>query len=132
MNERQEIEAIPTWKRVLRVCVSALFGGILYSAWLTIFLLASRESRFLETALWLLAPIAAALGFLVGMALFDRVARIDEPSYLKAFPWPLAGCILGAVVVFWFGPMLIVFSMLGLGTLSVAAREVYLARPVGG
>jgi len=30
--------------------------------------------------------------------------------------------------VYWFGPMLIVFSMLALGAISVAVREVFSAR----
>jgi hypothetical protein len=33
--------------------------------------------------------------------------------------WPLIACVVGAVAVYWYGPMLIVFSMLSVGTISV-------------
>jgi len=44
-------------------------------------------------------------------------------GFLRTFIWPLVGCVLGAVAVVWFGPMLIVFGMLVVGTGSVALRE---------
>ena len=40
--------------------------------------------------------------------------------------WPLSGCAVGAGVVYWFGPMLIVFGMFAAGTASVIIREVVL------
>jgi hypothetical protein len=38
----------------------------------------------------------------------------------------MIGCAIGAAVVYWFGPMLIVFGMFAAGTASVALREVML------
>jgi Na+/H+-translocating membrane pyrophosphatase len=36
----------------------------------------------------------------------------------------LAGCAIGAAVVFYFGPMLIVFAMFALGTAGILTKEV--------
>ena len=38
--------------------------------------------------------------------------------------WPLDGYIIGAAVVFFFGPMLIAFAMFALGAASILAKEI--------
>jgi hypothetical protein len=105
--------------------LSLLCGGAAYALWLGGFLLAPG----LEDILWVLAPVVTALGFAGGMALFERLAGRGRTPFLRLYAWPLAGCAVGAVVVFGFGPMLIVFGMLGAGTASVLAREVALRIP---
>jgi hypothetical protein len=53
-------------------------------------------------------------------------------SNALAMPWqvfvhiPPLGCAMGAIVTYPFGPMLIVFRMLFLGTLVVIIREAWL------
>jgi hypothetical protein len=46
--------------------------------------------------------------------------------FIHIYRWPLVGCAIGAGVVYWFGPMLVVFGMLAAGTASVVLREVSL------
>ena len=113
------------WKRLSRILVSTLFGGFFYSIWLAIYLLLTPEGGLGETILWLTAPLITATGFALGIIVFDRLGKMPGTSFLKLISWPLLGCIIGAVTVYWFGPMLIVFSMLALGTLSMAIREVF-------
>ena len=43
---------------------------------------------------------------------------------LPAFLLPLAGCFAGALAVYPFGAMLIVFGMFGLGTVAVVVNEI--------
>ena len=117
-----------TWKRLARILTSTLFGGLSYSIWLAVFLLSSPDGGLFEAILWLVAPIITAVGFALGIIFFDHFGRMAGTPFLKLLSWPLLGCIIGAAAVYWFGPMLIVFSMLALGTLSVAAREALSAR----
>jgi hypothetical protein len=110
------------WRALAGAALSLLCAGAAYALWLAAFLLAPG----LEGFLWLLAPAVTALGFAAGMALFERLAGTGRTPFLRLYAWPLAGCALGALVVYGFGPMLIVFGMLGAGTASVLAREVAL------
>ena len=116
------------WKRLSRILVSTIFGGFFYSIWLAVYLLLSPEDGLLETILWLAAPVITAIGFALGIIVFDRFKKMPGIPFLKLLSWPLLGCFIGAAAVYWFGPMLIVFSMLVLGTLSMAAREVLSAK----
>jgi hypothetical protein len=112
---------------VVKTGFSLLCGGISYFIWMAAFLLASRLGNpVVEALLWLLAPVETALGFAVGVAIVERRTRTGTGSFLRTFVWPLVACALGAVAVYWFGPMLIVFSMLAAGTASVLLREVLL------
>jgi hypothetical protein len=77
-----------------------------------------------ETTLWLLAPVITAAGFATGIAIMERRAEKKRPSFLRILIWPLIGCAAGAGIVYWFGPMLIVFVMLAAGTASMTLREV--------
>lgn len=86
----------------------------------------SPDSPVVEAILWLLAPVMTAAGFALGIALFERLAGQNRTAFLHIFLWPLVGCAIGAGVVYWFGPMLIVFAMFAAGTASIALREVYL------
>ncbi len=112
------------WKKLFRILASTLFGGFFYSVWLGIFLVVSPDGGLLELLLWLVAPIITAIGFAMGIIVFNYFGKMPGTPFLRLLSWPLLGCIIGAAVVYWFGPMLIVFSMLALGTLSIATREV--------
>ena len=72
---------------------------------------------------WLMVPIATALGFALGAIVGDRITRGKRESFRGTLLWPLAGCVLGAIAIYWRGPMLIVFGMFGLGTVSIILRE---------
>lgn len=117
-----------TWKMLARILTSTLFGGLFYSIWLAVYLLLSPDGDLIEVLLWLSAPILTATGFAAGLMVFDHFSKSAKVPFKRALSWPLVGCIIGAAAVYWFGPMLIVFSMLALGTVSVAAREVILTR----
>ncbi len=47
----------------------------------------------------------------------------DKIHFLETYKWCLAGCVIGAGIVWVFGPMLIVFGMFAIGTLSVVLHE---------
>ena len=53
-----------------------------------------------------------------------------EAGVLRQAPrtliWPLVGCAVGALAVYWYGPMLIVFGMFVSGTCGVVLRELVL------
>ena len=59
--------------------------------------------------------VLGALDLLVALPL--------TPGFSRILVWPLIGCAVGAGIVYWFGPMLIVFGMFVAGTASVALRE---------
>lgn len=110
----------------LRVVMSVLGAGTLYSGWLAL-VLSLNPNPASPISLWLLftAPVATALGFGLGALIGDRIIRRrPRIRILQAFLWPLAGCIVGAIVVYPFGPMLIVFGMFGLGSAAVVVNNV--------
>jgi hypothetical protein len=115
-------------KRILRVVTASISGVIFYLFWLVLFLLNLHFGLLAVNPLWFLAPVLTGLGFYLGILLFDRLVGVKTHSPGLAFLWPLVGCSLGAFIVYWLGPMLIVFSMLVFGALSVAARDYFLSR----
>jgi hypothetical protein len=114
------------WLRLLiKVGFSLLCGGILFTVWLALFLLTNNlVSPILVTVLWFIAPVITASGFAMGIIIYERLTKTRRTKFVQAFIWALVGCILGALVVYWFGPMLIVFGMLIMGTAAIAVREV--------
>jgi hypothetical protein len=109
------------WASVLKTTVSLLLGGVCYSVWLAVFLLAVKsEHSVAQGALFFLAPLVTAAGFAAGIAVVERRGGFDLPGM---FGWPLIGCVIGSVSVYLYGPMLIVFTMLAGGTLGVIIRE---------
>jgi hypothetical protein len=109
---------------LFRVGVSLLFGATFYIGWLAIFLAAFKDSgTSVKVVLWVIAPIVTAAGFAVGLMAGRRLCGIRREAFFRTFAWPLVGCVLGAVLVVWFGPMLIVFGMFLFGTGTVALRE---------
>jgi hypothetical protein len=112
-------------RSLIKVSFSLICGGIFYTFWLAIFLLTrGLHTPFIETILWFLSPIITALGFAIGVLIYGKLTHAEKSDFRPAFLWALIGCVLGAVIVYWFGPMLIVFSMLITGTASIALREV--------
>lgn len=112
------------WESILRILSSILFGCLFYVAWLATFLQMGNEGKYIETLLWIAAPLVTGIGFTSGIVLFDHLIEIEGEALIQVLIWPVIGCFIGALLVYWFGPMLIVFSMLSLGTLSVSIREV--------
>lgn len=114
---------------IIRVVTSVVGAGALYSAWLALMLsIVSRPASPMPRGLLLTAPVAPALGFGLGAFLGDRLTGRRRMRLLQACLWPLAGCIVGALVVYPFGPMLIVFGMFGLGTAAVVLNEIIARR----
>lgn len=108
-----------------RIAASLIVAGLFYSAWLAVFLLAAGwDFDYGEALLWLLCPLITSMGFAAGYVLPSRLAGMDNLAFLGILSWTLAGCYVGAVVVFWTGPMFIVFGMFAGGTFSLAIREV--------
>ena len=113
------------WGVVVRLASSLAGAGVFYTAYLAVFLTATKSgSVIVETVLWLLAPVVTAAGFAVGVTAAERLARKDRTSFIRIYMWPLVGCAIGAAIVYPFGPMLIVFGMFAAGALSIAVREI--------
>ena len=114
----------------LRIFISLIFAGFFYVLWMAVAIMAfkSGSGKFIMGLLWIIAPIITAAGFTIGIGLFDFAVKQFRQNFFNIYKWPLVGCIAGAALVLPFGPMLIVFGMFGLGTLSVILREVKSAR----
>jgi hypothetical protein len=112
------------WKAGVRVTLALLGAGLFFLAWLALFLLTRDVVHpALHALRWLLGPAVTAVGFTAGLALGERITRVQTTRFWRILLWPLAGCALGAGAVYWFGPMLIVFGMFAGGTASVVLRE---------
>ncbi len=117
------------YRLLVKTLVSVLWAGLTYFVWMGVFLFVSPfDNAILEAIMWVSAPIATAAGFTLGILLMERRAGERSASFARIFMWPLFGCIAGAVSVYWFGPMLIVFGMFVLGTVGVVLREVIMYR----
>lgn len=110
---------------LVRLVLSVLGGGLLYAAWFAVVLAAMTPPHPAPFAVMLTAPIVTALGFALGTVLGERLTRGYRVRVSRAMRWPLVGCMVGALLVYPFGPMLIVFGMFGLGTVAVATREAW-------
>ena len=116
------------WVGALANAAAALLaGGLCYALWLAAFLIVrTLASTFVTLALWLLAPIVTAAGFAAGVMISESCRRMETSPFMRLYLWTFIGCAIGAGSVYWYGPMLIVFGMLGAGTLSVLLREAVL------
>ena len=110
----------------LRIFNSVLFAGFFYVFWMAVAITAFKSGygKIIMGLLWIIAPFATAAGFTIGIGLFDFAVKRSRQNFFNIYKWPLVGCAVGAIIVAPFGPMLIVFGMFGLGTLSVILREV--------
>ena len=108
----------------LRIIISSLFGGVFYFFWMGIYLISLPKDRIFEGILWIAAPMITGIGFALGISLYDRLAKHERVSFFRVLVWPLVGCVLGALIIYWSGPMLIVFTMLSPGIVSIILREI--------
>jgi hypothetical protein len=113
------------WEPIMRILIATLIGGIFYFLWLATFLLVNLRGVVGEWILWGTAPVVTAVGFAAGIALSNVLLGHEKVTFYKVLVWPLIGCSIGAAAIFWYGPMLIVFAMLLMGTLSLSLRELY-------
>jgi hypothetical protein len=123
--EGRALESKMLWRLVIKTSLSLFFGGLFYALWLGVFLLTFRWGcTIVDEVVRLAAPLLTALGFAVGSTLYERLTGVRGGGFTRLFIWPLSGCSLGAVVVYPIGPMLIVFSMLTVGTVAVLIRDI--------
>jgi len=111
---------------VVRVACSLIFAGIFYTGWMAVAIGAFKrgiDSVVVEVVVWLCAPVVTGAGFAVGVEFFQLLSGAGRSKFVDIYKWSLIGCAVGAGAVFPFGPMLIVFGMLVLGTASVTLRE---------
>ena len=115
---------------LLRIAVSTAFSGLFYIGWMVVTISAFNSGCCIlnKILLWIIAPFTVALGFTVGILLVDLIFRQQKTKFWLVYRYPLAGCIIGALVVVFFGPMLIVFGMFALGGISVIIREVKITK----
>jgi hypothetical protein len=122
------------WSRpivtIARVFISFLCAGLANFIWLAAFLTFSEKPPGGPASwlLWFLAPPTIALGYSLGIILFDWYALRCKGSLFSVLPLPLAGCVIGAVLAFQLGPMFIGFGTLAIGGIAVVIREVWLSR----
>ena len=120
-----------TTKRLLgilvRVALSVIFAGIFYIGWMAIAIPTLKSEvggLVVKTIIWILAPILTGLGFAIGPKIFELLPTTDKTHFGETYKWCLAGCVIGSGIVWVFGPMLIVFGMFAIGTMSVVLHEV--------
>jgi len=110
---------------LVRIIVSVIFAGIFYTGWLAVAIPVLKSGPLFAKALcWLLAPVVTAAGFASGTAIFELLPGTRKSKPRDIVLWPLAGCAIGAAVIFFFGPMLIVFAMFVLGTSAILTKEI--------
>jgi len=107
------------------IIVSVIFAGIFYTGWLAVAIPVLKSGPLFAKALcWLLAPVVTAAGFAAGIVIFELLPGTRKSKLRDIVLWPLAGCVIGAAVIFFFGPMLIVFAMFALGTAAILTKEI--------
>ena len=112
---------------VVRLLLSALCAGLSYFVWLGGFLLSKDYTGpVMRGIFWVTAPLVTAIGFAAGIVAHERIVRSARTGFFRILLWPLVGCTIGAVAIYWYGPMLIVFGMFAAGTASIALRELLL------
>jgi hypothetical protein len=116
------------WFGVLaRVGLSVVGAGVFYVLFLAAFLKGHETGNSaLIVALWLSAPVVTAAGFAAGGALLEPRGATGKAGFFQLLAWPLSACVVGAAIVYPFGPMLIVFGMFGAGTAGMVLRELFL------
>jgi len=112
---------------IIKITLSLVCGGITYFVWMGLFILmADSVGSPVKGIFWLAAPVATAIGFAIGIFIHEHAVGTRKATFPSVFIWPLLGCSIGALVIYWRGPMLIVFGMFAFGTVSVILRELIL------
>jgi hypothetical protein len=112
-------------KILLGTVGSTLGGGVFYAMWMAVFLLCHNlVSDTVLSILWLFAPVITALGFTAGRFWTHSLLKSENSSFRNTYLWSFIGCTIGTLLVYWYGPMLIVFSMLVAGAVSVFLMEI--------
>ena len=107
---------------ILRLFLSVLGAGSLYTLWMVVGIPGARTGPGpAAIAIFALAPIATATGYAVGMQLGEGLTARRAKGFRNAWGWALVGCLIGALVAYPFGPMLIVFGMFLVGTAAMVA-----------
>jgi hypothetical protein len=110
---------------IIRITLSLVCGGITYFVWMGLFILmADSVGSLVKGIFWFAAPVITATGFATGIFAHERATGVRYATFPSVFAWPLLGCAIGALGIYWQGPMLIVFGMFVLGTASVVLREL--------
>jgi hypothetical protein len=114
-----------------KVFVSVIFAGVFYFGWMAAAIPILKSSVIWAKAIcWLSGPVVTAAGFACGIAIFELLPGARKSKLRDIILWPLIGCSIGAGVVFYFGPMLIVFAMFALGAASIFIKEIVSIRTV--
>jgi hypothetical protein len=112
---------------LIKIVLSLTCAGITYFGWLGLFILMTESfGSLVRGILWFAAPVATATGFATGISIHEHATGTRKDNFPSVFAWPLLGCAVGAVAIYWQGPMLIVFGMFAVGTASVVLRELVL------
>lgn len=119
-----------TFKEIMmmsaRIGVSLVVAGIVFCGWLALFLLFAKDGiTAIRAVLWISAPGATAFGFAAGYSAGDHVTGLPRGNFTRRILVLLVACSVGAVSVFWFGPMLIVFGMFAAGGLCIVLWEAH-------
>ena len=110
---------------LVRLIVSVILAGGFYIGWMAVAIPVLKSGPMLAKAVcWLTAPVVTGCGFAAGLAIFELLPSARKSNLRDTLLWPICGCAIGAGIVFFFGPMLIVFAMFVLGAASVLAKEV--------
>lgn len=113
------------WAAAIKFVSAVLGAGLFYSGWMAVFLLVGAPAGSLvRLVLWLLSPGITAVGFAIGASTGQRLTGLETSVWREHFGWALGGCVLGAAVVVYYGPMLIVFGMLATGTAGLVLLEL--------
>ena len=111
-------------KTFATLVLSVLFAAVFYVGWLAMFLPSFKMGyENLRLLGWLSAPVITSFGFAIGLWLAYRLFSHERARFFRLWILTFVGCSLGALAVYWYGPMLIVFGMFAGGTAVVAWRE---------
>lgn len=117
---------------LVRVIISVAFAGIFYAGWMAVAILVLKSGPLSAKVLcWMSAPLVTGGGFASGLAIFELLPGTRKSKFYDIVLWPLAGCTIGAIVVVFFGPMLIVFGMFAVGAASILAKEIVSIKKAG-
>jgi hypothetical protein len=110
---------------LIRIVLSMACAGITYFVWMGLFILmADSAGSLVRGILWFAAPVATAMGFAIGIFIHEQATGARKDGFPSVLAWPLIGCSIGAMAIYWQGPMLIVFGMFAAGSASVVLREL--------